>query len=118
MSTIRPPIRAKYGIDRRVDATDPVPPADESWKEGSQNDGPLTPRSGGREEGPDRHDRSQGGVQMRVVVDLNRCLSYGQCIYAAPTVFWWHGEEALEYDHTPDDTLRLQVERAAAACPR
>ena len=54
---------------------------------------------------------------MRVVVDLNRCQSYGQCIFAAPTVFWWHGEEALEYDHTPDDALRLQIERAAAACP-
>jgi ferredoxin len=54
---------------------------------------------------------------MKVVIDLNRCQSYGQCVYAAPTVFWWHGEESLEYDHTPDDSLRLQVERAAAACP-
>jgi ferredoxin len=54
---------------------------------------------------------------MRVVVDLNRCQSYGQCIFAAPTVFWWHGEESLEYDRTPDDVRRAEVQRAAAACP-
>jgi ferredoxin len=54
---------------------------------------------------------------MKIVVDLNKCQSYGQCIFAAPTVFWWHGEESLEYDHTPDDALRLQVERAVASCP-
>jgi len=28
-----------------------------------------------------------------------------------------HGEESLEYDYTPDDALRVQVKRAAAACP-
>jgi ferredoxin len=54
---------------------------------------------------------------MRVVVDLNRCQSYGQCVYAAPTVFRMHGDESLEYDYAPDEVLRRQVERAAAACP-
>jgi ferredoxin len=54
---------------------------------------------------------------MRIVVDLNRCQSYGQCVFAAPTVFRFHGEEALEYDYAPDDELRTQVRRAAAACP-
>jgi len=54
---------------------------------------------------------------MRIVVDLNRCQSYGQCVFAAPKVFHFHGEQSLEYDYTPDDTLRVQVERAAAACP-
>jgi ferredoxin len=54
---------------------------------------------------------------MRIVVDLNRCQSYGQCVFAAPTVFRLHGEEALEYDYEPDEALRIQVERAAAACP-
>jgi ferredoxin len=54
---------------------------------------------------------------MRIVVDLNRCQSYAQCVYAAPTVFRMHGEESLEYDYAPDDTLRAQVERAAVACP-
>jgi ferredoxin len=54
---------------------------------------------------------------MKIVVDLNRCLSYGQCVYAASKVFRFHGEQSLEYDYNPDDELRLQVERAAAACP-
>jgi ferredoxin len=54
---------------------------------------------------------------MRIVVDLNRCQSYGQCVFAAPTVFRLYGEESLEYDYEPDETLREQVVRAAAACP-
>ena len=54
---------------------------------------------------------------MRVLVDLNKCQSYGQCVYAAPTVFRFHGDESLEYQYSPDDSLREQVERAVAACP-
>ena len=54
---------------------------------------------------------------MRVVVDLNRCQSYGQCVFAAPTVFRMHGDESLEYDYAPDEALAGQVEQAAAACP-
>nr|WP_189301988.1 ferredoxin [Streptomyces albospinus] len=54
---------------------------------------------------------------MRLVVDLNRCQSYGQCVYAAPAVFRFHGEESLEYDYAPDAGARREVARAAAACP-
>jgi ferredoxin len=54
---------------------------------------------------------------MRIVVDLSRCQSYGQCVFAAPTVFTFRGEEALEYEYAPDDALSLEVARAAAACP-
>lgn len=54
---------------------------------------------------------------MRIVVDLNRCQSYGQCVFAAPSVFRFHGEESLEYNYAPDDAERGRVERAAAACP-
>jgi ferredoxin len=53
---------------------------------------------------------------MRILVDLNRCQSYGQCVFAAPSVFELRGE-ALEYEYTPEDSLRGQVRRAAAACP-
>ena len=49
---------------------------------------------------------------MKIVVDLNRCRSYGQCVLAAPKVFRFHGEQSLEYDYNPDDELRVQVERA------
>ena len=54
---------------------------------------------------------------MRIAVDLNRCLTYGQCVFAAPTVFELRGEEILEYEYAPEDSLRERVERAAAACP-
>lgn len=54
---------------------------------------------------------------MRIVVDLTRCQSYGQCVFAAPTVFRFHSEEALEFDYTPNDEVRTQVRWAAAACP-
>lgn len=53
---------------------------------------------------------------MRIVVDLNRCQSYGQCVFAAPAVFRLRGE-ALEYDYAPDEAQHLAVKRAAAACP-
>ncbi|QUQ62378.1 ferredoxin [Kutzneria sp. CA-103260] len=56
-------------------------------------------------------------MSTRLVVDLNRCQNYGQCVYAAPTVFRFHSEETLEYDYEPGDHVRDQVERAAAACP-
>jgi ferredoxin len=54
---------------------------------------------------------------MRVVVDLNRCQSYGQCVFAAPEVFRFRGAESLEYDHGPDAGSHRAVERAALACP-
>jgi ferredoxin len=52
-----------------------------------------------------------------VVVDLARCQTYGQCVFAAPEVFELRGEEILEYEGAPDDSLRERVERARAACP-
>jgi ferredoxin len=54
---------------------------------------------------------------MRIVVDLNRCQGYAQCVPLAPDVLKLSGEEALMYDPNPPDSLRLQVLRAAASCP-
>ncbi|HWO62167.1 MAG TPA: ferredoxin [Umezawaea sp.] len=54
---------------------------------------------------------------MRVLVDLNRCQSYGQCVFAAPEVFRFRGAESLEYDHVPDEKLDREVRRATLACP-
>ncbi|MFE4993053.1 ferredoxin [Streptomyces mirabilis] len=54
---------------------------------------------------------------MRIAVDLNRCQGYAQCVYLAHEVFRLAGQEALTYEPNPDDERRLQVERAAAACP-
>lgn len=54
---------------------------------------------------------------MRIVVDLNRCQGYAQCVPLAPKTIKLSGEEALEYDPNPDDSQRQRVLRAAASCP-
>jgi ferredoxin len=54
---------------------------------------------------------------MRLVIDLNRCQGFAQCVFLAPDVFELYGEEAIHYDPNPDDAWRLRVLRAAAACP-
>ena len=54
---------------------------------------------------------------MRIVVDLNRCQGYAQCVYLAHEVFRLNGQEALTYEPNPDEERRLEAERAAAACP-
>ena len=54
---------------------------------------------------------------MRIVVDLNRCQGYGQCVFLAPSGFELLGEEALMYDPGPGEAQRLPILRAAAACP-
>jgi ferredoxin len=59
----------------------------------------------------------RGKKYMRIVVDLNRCLGYAQCVPLAPDVLQLKGEEALMYDPNPDDAQRLRVLRAAASCP-
>ena len=54
---------------------------------------------------------------MRIVVDLNRCQGYAQCVPLAPEVLKLLGEEALAYDPNPDESQRQRVMRAAASCP-
>lgn len=54
---------------------------------------------------------------MRLVVDLNKCQGYAQCVPLAPEVFQLVGEEALAYDPNPDAAQRQRVLRAAASCP-
>ncbi len=54
---------------------------------------------------------------MKVVVDLNRCQAYAQCVYAAPRHFVLQGREALVYDPSPDEAARAEIERAVHACP-
>ena len=54
---------------------------------------------------------------MRVLVDLNRCQAYAQCCFLGPDVFTLHGKEVLLHVPEPGEAHRLQVLRAAAACP-
>lgn len=60
---------------------------------------------------------NQRDANMRIVIDLNRCQGYAQCIPLAPNVLKLHGEEAVMYDPNPDDSQRTQILRAAASCP-
>ncbi len=54
---------------------------------------------------------------MKVLVDLNRCQGYGQCVFAAPEAFWMEGGEALYFDYAPDPASADKVVKAAQACP-
>lgn len=63
------------------------------------------------------HPSSLVSVLMRLVVDLNKCQGYAQCVPLAPEVLRLNGEEALAYDPNPDESQRQQVLRAVASCP-
>lgn len=54
---------------------------------------------------------------MHVLVDLDRCQSYGQCVYAAPEIFTLQHEEILEWQYSAPKEQRLAVEQAVHACP-
>lgn len=54
---------------------------------------------------------------MRIRVDMTRCQTHAQCVFAAPTVFTLDDNDELSYDATPDDALRQAIEQAARACP-
>ena len=54
---------------------------------------------------------------MRLVVDLNKCQGYAQCVPLAPEVLRLVGEEALAYDPNPDESQRQQVLRATGPVP-
>jgi ferredoxin len=54
---------------------------------------------------------------VRIVIDLNKCLGYAQCVPLAPQVLKLSGEEAVMYNPNPDDIHRQRVLRAAASCP-
>lgn len=54
---------------------------------------------------------------LRIVVDLNRCQAYAQCVFLAPGVFALHGEESLMYTPAVPPDQEERVGRAVAACP-
>ena len=54
---------------------------------------------------------------VRLAVDLTLCQGYAECAFLAPDVFRFVGNEALMYVPEPDESMRVNVLRAAAACP-
>ncbi|MFD1828374.1 MULTISPECIES: ferredoxin [Streptomyces] len=56
---------------------------------------------------------------MRIHVDMNRCESHGQCVFAAPDHFSFDEDDnLLVREEVPEDEdVRAAVREAAAACP-
>jgi ferredoxin len=58
-------------------------------------------------------------VSLRVVLDLDTCQGYANCVMSAPEVFdiaEQTGVAILLQEH-PDDTQRAAVEEAVRQCP-
>jgi ferredoxin len=56
---------------------------------------------------------------MRVVVDLDKCLGYANCVVDAPEVFEIPDDQMVVrlLQPTPDEALRAGVEQAVLDCP-
>ena len=54
---------------------------------------------------------------MQVHVDMNRCETHAQCVFAAPEVFALDVNDELLYEPLPVAQVREAVEEAARACP-
>ncbi|MCZ2523224.1 ferredoxin [Streptomyces sp. NPDC059506] len=56
---------------------------------------------------------------MRIHVDMNRCESHGQCVFAAPDHFSFDEDDVLlvQADVPDDEAVRAAVREAATACP-
>jgi ferredoxin len=57
---------------------------------------------------------------MRVVVNYDLCEGHGECELAAPDVFALgdDDEQVTVLQAEPDESLRRDVERAVALCPK
>ncbi len=57
---------------------------------------------------------------MKVIVDLNSCDAYGECVKVCPEVFELTDEDdqVTVLVDEPDESLREKVNRAVAACPK
>jgi ferredoxin len=54
---------------------------------------------------------------VRVFIDAELCEANGQCEIMAPDLFRLRDDSTVEYDASPDEDRRPEVEAAVAACP-
>jgi len=54
---------------------------------------------------------------MKISVDMEICLLHGQCVIAAPEIFFFDDDGGLVWVAEPDEALRADAEAAADACP-
>lgn len=56
-------------------------------------------------------------MSIRILVDLNRCNVYGQCVFTAPHLFRLAHANVLEWDYEAGDSDRDAALQAKWACP-
>jgi ferredoxin len=54
---------------------------------------------------------------IKVIVDMDKCQHYGQCVYEAPNIFKLNEEDKLEYLATADDRELGNIQAAVDICP-
>ena len=56
---------------------------------------------------------------MRVVIDQDKCVGAGQCVFAAPAVFDQRDEDGIVVllQESPEEALWETVREAANVCP-
>ena len=54
---------------------------------------------------------------IKVHVDLDRCQSHGECVFAAPDVFELGDDDVLTWEDEVDESKRAELEEAVNVCP-
>lgn len=54
---------------------------------------------------------------IKVIVDMDKCQHYGQCVYEAPNIFKLNEDDKLEYLATADDSELGNIRAAVDICP-
>ena len=54
---------------------------------------------------------------MKILVDMDRCQHYGQCVFEADDIFSLGEDGKLSYRSEVDENRRSAVESAVDVCP-
>jgi ferredoxin len=54
---------------------------------------------------------------MHITVDMDFCESHGQCVIAAPKVFWFNDQDKLEFREDIREDELPAVQEAIDLCP-
>ena len=54
---------------------------------------------------------------MKILVDMDKCQHYGQCVFEADDIFSLGEDGKLSYKNDVDENRRSAVESAVDVCP-
>ena len=54
---------------------------------------------------------------MKILVDMDKCQHYGQCVFEADDIFSLGEDGKLSYKNEVDENRRSAVESAVDVCP-